>query len=891
MAEKIVGIVPHKSNNQQLNDLATKIFTVGGVDITTNLQPKKEFSGRTPTYSQLYTLDELPPENELFKGKKLNGELELSYDKRNPKYFAKYGSLLELVRVSIDDIILKFPASIRCKDNVIGRVGNNINGAGYFPFDNTMTFAANVSYFSNPFNVYFLDNENFEFSDERVNPIRNLSQNYHKYEIVVDGTSYEILEFTPATRTSNDFVRFKVKGKPFDIGNNSKEFYIKPLESEISSFYKNLDEFEAYLINPDNDYTAVFNDRKEVDGGIVINYRLKLQFPKIDEYNLDITTRNYTVYLNDLTEFASKYDDTQGNLFMRKLVPENVQSVTLEDPNSEFPTFGQINKLLIVYGRQVDEINKHIENIKFFNNVTYDKRDNIPEALIPIFAKNLGWDVDVPEDIDENLWRYLIINTAFIAKSKGTRNAIEFILNYLSIPNEIVDFNEYVFRARRPIDVDLLELYYSFLDGEFDINSLPIDSQGYPVYPSDTPEDYFQIAGESDNGMRYFYKFLNLMPDNFSGTSVNFTGENVTLETLFEQDFNGSGNTLGYDIVDDELATNLCYDSSGSTITDPYPETILDICGCPLPISDKALEVCASSVDLTGCTPIILDVYYDCVSETEALLYINVLGGTSPYTITGLGGDIITDGFVSGETVTPNTYTISATDVNGCSSEDTEFTVECLDPCLGTTIDVTLGYTCLLDIYGQNTGEAEVSLSVVGGTPPYTIVGVQDGDIVSHNEVITVEVTDSQGCSSGLVGDTVDCEPPEEVDCDPIELNATLETTSSQSNLNTATVNVTYQLLGLPTGLFVDSVTMVSSGVGADDNYVVGTPVTTVFSSPNGVDTISLDFNPSSIGESFTMDVDITILLNNGCEYTDNYQMTVDPRQIGNADTYDNILN
>lgn len=889
MADKIVGIIPHKTNDLFLNELATVIFTVGGIDITTNLQPKREFTVKTPSFSPLYTLDNLPSS---FPNRTLNdkSELLLSFDKRNPKYYAKYGSLLELVRVSINQIILKFPGSINSLTSIRGMEGNNIQGAGYFPFDGTTTFAANVSYFSNPFDVYYLDNYSYKYSDDRINPIRNLTQNFSKYELIVDGQTYPILEFTPSSKTTNDFVRLKVKGKPFDLGNNSKEFYIKPVDSEFDRFYSSLTDFEAYLLNEENDYGAVFYDKKEKDGGIIINYKLKIQFPKLDDYNLDVVTSTYEVYLNDLIKYATRFDETEGNVLMRKLVPENVQSVTIEDADSDFPTYGKMNQLLTVYGRNFDEINKHIENIKFFNTVTYKKRNNIPEELIPTFAKQLGWDVKTPDNIDNDLWRYLIINSWWIWKSKGTRKSIEFIFEFLGIPRDVVDFNEYVLRARKPIDVEMLQFYYSLFDGDFDISTLPIDENGYPVFPSETDDDYFQIFGINDSGYKFFEKYLNLLPSDFTGTSVNYSGENITLESLFEQDFNGTGNTLGYSIVDDKLVNNLCYLSTGETINDPYPEAILDICGCPLPISDKSLEVCVEPVELTGCTPIVLDIFYDCLDTVNADLSIKVYGGTPPYEISGITGDFLDTNLFTGSTVYGVTYNAIAFDVNGCSSDVYEFEINCEDPCLGTTIDVNLSYECLLDEFGQNTGQALVSLNVSGGTAPYTIIGVSGGSIVNDGEIITVEAIDAEGCTSGVVGLLVECPVPPSVACGTLALEASLETVNTEPEANTAKVNVTYDLDGLASGLFIDTVTMTSVGVGGDNSYVVGSPVVTTFSTVNGADTISLDFNPTTIQESITINVTLDVLLSNGCTFSNNYSMTVDPRQLGNTDFYNTIL-
>lgn len=880
---KIVGIIPHKTNNLELNNLATKIFTVGGVDITTNLQPKSTFVNIIPTLSTTYDLDSLPPSNVLFLNKTKSGNVKLNYNKNNPKYYAKYGSLLELLRVSIETIILKFPASINSKTSVLNRVGTNIINCGYYPLDDTTIFSANVSYFSNPFDIYFLNNLNFKYSDDRINPIRNLTQNYLKYELVVDGVSYPILAFTSSTLSSNDFVTIQVSGKPFDIGNNSKEFYIKPIESEFIDFYKNLEDFESHLLNPLTDYSAKFETKKAVNGGLILDYTIKFQFPKLDLYNLDIKTSKYETYLNDITEFATEFDENEGNWLMRHLVPENIQSVTLEDVNTDDNVAGKMNKLLIVYGRELDEINRYIQNIRFFNTVTYNRKDNRPDDLLVSFANHLGWDTFNENIFDYEKWRLLILNSWWIWKSKGTRKAIEFLLKFSGIPNEIVDFNEYILRAKKPIDVKQLEFYYSLFSDNFDLSTLPIDAEGYPKYSPNTPNDYFQMNGNNDRGMAYFYKYYNLLPSTFTGTTVNYTGSTTSLKTIFEQDFN-SGNTLGYIISDTNSMPNDCYDNSGTTILDPYPTAILDECGCPLPISDKSLEICVNPKDLSsGCTKIILDIFYDCISASGATLYINSYGGTPPITLSGAtNGQFV----ISGETIN-----VIATDSKGCVSDEYSVYINCVDPCLGTFIEVDLDYDCILNEFGQNTGEAVISLSYSGGEPPYQIIGVQSGDTVNHGEIVTVQIIDANGCTSDLVGLTIDCPPPNVVECIDITLNATLETTNVELANQKAKVNVTYDLIGIPTGTFVDSVTMTTVGFGVDNSYVVGSPVVTTFSTINGVDTIQLDYTPNAIEESITLTISIDVLLTNGCEYNATYNLTVNPLKLGNADFYDTVLN
>ena len=88
-------------------------------------------------------------------------------------------------------------------------------------------------------------------------------------------------------------------------------------------------------------------------------------------------------------------------------------------------------------------------------NVTYDGKNSIPNELIKNFAKTLGWSTpstlnnttfldsvlgvstpeysgtsisQTPAELDIELYRRILLNTAYLFKSKGTRKSIEFLL-------------------------------------------------------------------------------------------------------------------------------------------------------------------------------------------------------------------------------------------------------------------------------------------------------------------------------------------------------------------------------------------------------------------------------------------------------------------------------
>src|SRR5690606_15937518 len=61
--------------------------------------------------------------------------------------------------------------------------------------------------------------------------------------------------------------------------------------------------------------------------------------------------------------------------------------------NEDLSSGQKVNSLLKIYGREFDEVKKYIDGISFANVVSYDKKENIPDALVKNLARVLGWDV------------------------------------------------------------------------------------------------------------------------------------------------------------------------------------------------------------------------------------------------------------------------------------------------------------------------------------------------------------------------------------------------------------------------------------------------------------------------------------------------------------------
>ena len=102
------------------------------------------------------------------------------------------------------------------------------------------------------------------------------------------------------------------------------------------------------------------------------------------------------------------------------------------------------------------------------NNVNYNIKNDIPSQLLKNLAMTLGWDPNIspitndqlldsvfstgsnnfsglsvgmtPEELNYQYYRNLILNSAYLFKSKGTRKSIEILLRLIGAPEALIEF-------------------------------------------------------------------------------------------------------------------------------------------------------------------------------------------------------------------------------------------------------------------------------------------------------------------------------------------------------------------------------------------------------------------------------------------------------------------
>jgi hypothetical protein len=513
----------------------SSLFTFGNFQITSNIPSKinKNFTlgGEWSDYYSLHNLNLNNTQSNLLQKNNLN--VKLNFDKNKIDRYVYFGSFIEFVKVSIEDVIQKWRGSIYLTPLVTNTPVNTVLSFSYNPSVNKSTFLVPKSVLVNDFELIIDDNQ--DFIDLEENDIFNLSRDYEKY-VVWNGTSdHKVLEYTGSTETF-PYLRLVVEGNPFPTLTGATfgqyTYHIKPNNKEVDFFFQDLDDFESLLLDRLTTpiYTISFEVPLETDGFVYFSNK-KISWPVSDGYNIDIKGRDYLIYIESLLEISENFDNNKTNLISRRFVSESIREFDTAGDGTEI--YGmKVDKLLKIYGRSYDEVKKYIDGISFANVVTYNKLDNTSDDLIKFISKNLGFDtlltvtnsnLNIVEQIsttdqtvfsgysrslsakelDVELWRRLVINAWWLFKSKGTRKVIEFFFKLFKIPECVVSLNEYVYLAENKIDTfkvyeELLKLYNGELPSSF--SELPFDEYGFPKPLPNTESNYFQMDGFWYNG-------------------------------------------------------------------------------------------------------------------------------------------------------------------------------------------------------------------------------------------------------------------------------------------------------------------------------------------------------------------------------------------------------
>lgn len=514
-----------------------------------------------------------------------------NFDLSDVTNFTIYGSMAKRMEVSIKKILNYYPAALEVSylDNSF-TTGYTAYNIVYDDVQKTTTFTVNVDKLLNPFDIDYSTNAtvNIQNREIEVSYLRNLTQNYLRYSLFINELEYTVSNFTASTSLFSGEISFTVNGKPFSGIVTTDYLVIRPNSyyTEVS-FTEPFDEIEEFLLNrlivPR--YTANFQVPKQNDNGEFYTDFVTVTWPLDGTWNLDIRTFAFQDYVEKLGEIAESFDTFRTNTVARFLITDAFKEFDTQDQH--------VAKILQIWGREFDEIKKFIDGLSFMNSVNYNIGNDIPSALLKNLSQTLGWNINIspiseedflesvfgngiprqfsgyarsqtPNELNFQYYRNLILNSAYLFKSKGTRKSIEFLLRLIGAPEALVEFNENIYLADGPINMSKFDTQFAqisggtyleeipvlqsgttynilgnqftaftnqfiVLDSFLGVEDYPIDDEGYPKAPPDT-EDYFFQKGAG---------WYELTPQHQSPQLVNltasvFTGQNSNVQTQFE---------------------------------------------------------------------------------------------------------------------------------------------------------------------------------------------------------------------------------------------------------------------------------------------------------------------------------------------------------------------
>ncbi len=571
-------------------------LTQGNFEFKSTSDEKVNRTFNTGTFSTPISLENLginsDEESRLIFQK--NFKVFPNFDLSQITNFTQYGSMVKRMSVSVQNIINYFPAGIESTsmgiDYTTGITADNI--IYYSEYDQTK-IELNVSRLRNPFSVDFSTNSsrNLDVRENEVSPLRNISVEFTKYSLFLNGGEYKLTSLLPTTSLSTGILKFYVQGNPFSGQSFTyDDLVIRPNDTEVNKSYSMyFDEVEKYLLNRDVSpiYTATFKVPRESDDGTFSIASNRISWPLYGQWNLDILTSRFQNYLTQLNDVSQEFDGYKTNIISRFMITGSLK---------EFDTSDQkVEKTLQIYGRSFDESKKFIDALAYMNSVNYNTGNDIPSQLLRNLSQTLGWETNIspisndeflnsvfggsntdqsqfsglstektPDELNYEYYRNLILNSGYLFKSKGTRKSIEYLMKLIGAPDALVEFNEYVYLADQKISVTEFDKQYAEISGgtyvsntpilesgntfsimgvqytgfttsntiedsNVQIEEYPVDSDGYPRRPLIGGEYFFQ------KGAGWFESTpQHRSPEKVDLTNSVFSGNNPDFQTILQ---------------------------------------------------------------------------------------------------------------------------------------------------------------------------------------------------------------------------------------------------------------------------------------------------------------------------------------------------------------------
>jgi hypothetical protein len=579
------------------NLVGTQLVTGGGItqgnfQFTTSFTEKSNRTFDTGVFSNPITLDSLSIKSvaEAQKVFEVNFKVYPNFDEENILNFVAYGPLSKRFSAAVLNIINHYPAALEVNslrpNYTTGSTAYNIT---YNSEENLTQFVIDISTIRNPFGIDFSVNatRNLSTFEVEVSEYRNMTTKFRSYSLFTNNDSFGLTNITATTNTTSGELSIQVLGRPFSSSTTFENLIIRPNDFTVNQIFNlELDEVEELLLDRFSypKYTAKFKILTESNDGTEFFRTQTVTWPLNGLWNIDISTAAFTNYISKLDKIGASFDENQTDLMSRFYTTEAFK---------EFDTIdNKVAKSLKIYGRSFDETKKYADSISHMTSVNYNVGNDVPDKLLINLIETLGWNPNISpiqndgflntiyetttsqfagqstglslDEIQYQYYRNLLMNSAYLFKAKGTRKAIEFLMNNIGAPEALLEFNEHIYKVDNKIQLSRFDSLYSTITGgtftnlfpTLDPNNVyrfqgapytaytqsttiqdvsitkedyPVDSLGYPKTPVNTDSFYFQ-KGEGWFESTTQHRSPEIIN---TGTSV-FTGQSPSVQTSLE---------------------------------------------------------------------------------------------------------------------------------------------------------------------------------------------------------------------------------------------------------------------------------------------------------------------------------------------------------------------
>ena len=410
--------------------------------------------------------------------------------------YAYYGSAVELVRSSIENIIKWFPGRFWSTDSLISRLSGDgeqwlymkdiisdghHNYAVQYTDDKTQ---CNVFIVRNPFTIDFY-NTNF-VPGKYDNILRNMPMSYKRY--TMNGgeiTKWNVWAKPYSDCDENYTIKYDIEFKSDDLsghiygfninGNvvwvtSTNDMVVQPKQEEIDNYFKGLNGFEAKILNRNHHpkYTTKLITPISY-GNNNPNYMYverSYTWPH-DGYCLSVDTIAFENYVGSLYDLASIMDELWCDNIWKRMTHESITNFDwtytkeYEEGQEEENILGgtRMEEILRIWGRCFDDIKRYVDGISLKNVVTYeDSVPNLGNAELSDKAGLLGWEVysTKPEHGDN-----IYLTNEFI-DSLDKLNQEDRWLTTPEMPHPIVSYEKW-YNSRNPESISQNDVDNDFM--------------------------------------------------------------------------------------------------------------------------------------------------------------------------------------------------------------------------------------------------------------------------------------------------------------------------------------------------------------------------------------------------------------------------------------------